>query len=65
MWGVIDCGQGLGSIHGGLSDCHQLKIIEILAWVLAGVSVLATIPVVMNGRKRSGARSARKTTSNV
>ena len=30
----------------------RLKIIEIIAWVLAGVSVIATVPVVMNAMKR-------------
>jgi len=35
-----------------MTECHELKIIEIIAWVLAGVSVLATIPVLMNATKR-------------
>ncbi|KAF8856638.1 hypothetical protein BDZ45DRAFT_624935 [Acephala macrosclerotiorum] len=52
MWGVIICNQGVGHVRGGLTECHELKIIEIIAWVLAGVSVLATIPVVMNAIKR-------------
>ena len=61
MWGVIICNQGVGHIKGGLTECHELKIIEILAWVLAGVSVLAAIPVVMNATKRRKMQSERKT----
>ena len=61
MWGVIICNQGVGGIKGGLTECHELKIIEILAWVLAGVSVLATIPVLMNATKRRKMERKRKT----
>lgn len=52
MWGVIICNQGVGPLRGGLTECHELKIIEILAWVLAGVSVMAAVPVLMNAYKR-------------
>ena len=52
MWSVIICNQGIGSPKGGMTECHELKIIEVIAWVLAGVSVLATIPVLMNATKR-------------
>lgn len=52
MWGIIICKQGVGGIKGGLTECHELKIIEIIAWVLATVGVLATIPVVMNASKK-------------
>jgi len=60
MWGIITCG-GVGGLKGGLSLCHQLKIIEILAWVLAAVSVLAAIPVVMHAMKRRKNQAQRKT----
>jgi hypothetical protein len=50
MWGVILCHQGVGGVRGGLTECHELKIIEIIAWVLAGVSILATIPVLMEAQ---------------
>jgi hypothetical protein len=50
--GVIECG-GVGSPKGGLSECHELKIIEILAWIIAASSILITIPVVMSAMKRS------------
>ncbi|XMA20059.1 hypothetical protein WAI453_012850 [Rhynchosporium graminicola] len=64
MWGLIKCNEGLGGVkelRDGLSECHELKIIEIIAWVLAGVSVLATVPVVMNAMKRRKRQAARKT----
>ncbi len=60
MWGVIICNQGVGHIRGGLTECHELKIIEILAWVLAGISVLATVPVVMNAANRRKRQAERK-----
>jgi len=52
MWGIILCNQGVGRVRGGLTECHELKIIEIIAWVLAAISILATIPVVMEATKR-------------
>lgn len=61
MWGVIICNQGVGHLRGGLTECHELKIIEIIAWVLAGVSVLATVPVVMNAIKRRKRQLEEKT----
>ncbi|TVY75602.1 hypothetical protein LSUE1_G008012, partial [Lachnellula suecica] len=60
MWGVIICNQGVGHLRGGLTECHELKVIEIIAWVLAGVSVLATIPVVRNAMKRRKRELERK-----
>jgi heme/copper-type cytochrome/quinol oxidase subunit 2 len=51
LWGYIECG-GVGRLQGGLNECHELKIIEILAWVLAAVSILATVPVISNSMKR-------------
>jgi len=57
MWGTIICNQGIGGLKGGLTTCHEVKIIEIVAWVLAGVSVVATVPVVRNAvRRRSEGR---------
>jgi hypothetical protein len=61
MWGVIICNQGIGGIRGRLTECHELKIIEIIAWVLAGVSVLASVPVVVNATKRRKRQAERKT----
>lgn len=58
-WGTIFCHQGVGGVKGGLTECHELKIIEIIAWVLAAVSILATIPVVMNAAKRREAQAGR------
>lgn len=55
MWGYVECantgiassyGEFKSQIEGGLSLCHEVKIIEIIAWTIAGFSVLATIPVV-------------------
>jgi len=51
LWGYIECG-GVGGLQGGLNECHELKIIEIIAWVLAAVSILATVPVISNSMKR-------------
>ncbi|KAJ7859347.1 hypothetical protein B0H14DRAFT_2747047 [Mycena olivaceomarginata] len=54
LFGLIECG-GVGRIAGGLNECHELKIIEILSWVLAAVSIVAAVPVVMRAmadRKR-------------
>ncbi|KAJ7166544.1 hypothetical protein C8R43DRAFT_1232519 [Mycena crocata] len=39
LFGLIECG-GVGRIAGGLNECHELKIIEILSWVLAGMSIV-------------------------
>jgi Zn-dependent membrane protease YugP len=55
LWGVILCRQGVGHIRGGLT------IIEIIAWVLAGLSVIATIPVLMDASKRKKQQAERKT----
>jgi len=60
MWGVIICNQGVGHIRGGLTECHELKIIEIIAWVLATVSVIATVPVAKNAMKRRKMQMERK-----
>ncbi|KAF7292058.1 hypothetical protein MIND_01231900 [Mycena indigotica] len=46
LFGLIECG-GVGRIQGGLNECHELKIIEVLSWVLAGMSVVSAVPVVM------------------
>jgi hypothetical protein len=64
MWGVILCRQGVGGVKGGLTECHELKIIEIIAWVLAALSVIATIPVLMDASKKRKAQGERKTHTN-
>ncbi|KAJ4424270.1 hypothetical protein N0V82_001136 [Gnomoniopsis sp. IMI 355080] len=55
IWGYVECqNNGIANsfdefksqVEGGLSLCHEIKIIEIIAWCIAGFSVLATIPVV-------------------
>ena len=46
MWGYKEC-NGTEHFKNGVSECHEIKIIEILAWVIAAVSVVATVPVVM------------------
>jgi ABC-type sugar transport system permease subunit len=72
MWGYVECenegvandfGQFKSQIMGGLSECHEIKIIEIIAWAIAGVSILATIPVVMTAMKRRKMEHERKTRS--
>ncbi len=65
MYGYKECG-GIGTFDGKINECHEIKIIEILAWTIAGVSVIATIPVVMNAMKRrkrqfEAKREAKKT----
>lgn len=61
MWGYVECeNEGIANdfdqfksqVSGGLSECHEIKIIEIIAWCIAAVSVLATIPVVMTAMQR-------------
>lgn len=70
MWGYVECANtGIADnfaefksqIEGGLSLCHEVKIIEIIAWVIAGLSVLGTIPVVKEyvQRRKSRAQSRR------
>jgi hypothetical protein len=52
VWCVIIFNQGIDRIKWRMIEHHELRIIEILAWALAGIGVLATIPVVMNSTKR-------------
>ncbi len=56
IWQYVECqNNGIANsfdefksqVAGGLSLCHEIKIIEIIAWVIAGVSVIAAIPVVL------------------
>jgi hypothetical protein len=61
MWGIILCRQGVGKVKGGLTECHELKVIEIIAWVLAALSVIATIPVLMDASKKKQREAERKT----
>ena len=65
MWGVITCNEGVGHFGSKLTECHELKIIEIIAWVLAVVSVLATIPVVMDAMNRRKSQAESKSRSHV
>jgi len=51
MWGYFECG-GVGKLEGGINTCHEVKIVEIIAWVLAGISIVATVPVVRSSIKR-------------
>jgi len=51
MWGYKECG-GIGALKGGLNLCHEIKIVEIIAWAIAAVSVIATVPVLMDALKR-------------
>ena len=60
MWGYKECG-GVGGLNGGLNECHEIKIIEILAWVIAGVSIVATVPVLMFALKRRRKQAEAKT----
>lgn len=69
MWGYVECANSgiadnfdefKSQIEGGLSLCHEIKIIEITAWVIAAVSVLATIPVVKIYMERRKTRMQNK-----
>jgi hypothetical protein len=69
MWGYVECenegvandfGQFKSQVEGGLSECHEIKIIEIIAWAIAAVSIVATIPVTMTAMKRRKAEREMK-----
>lgn len=59
MWGYKEC-NGIEHFKNGVSECHEIKIIEILAWVIAGISVVATVPVVMFALARRKRQAERK-----
>ncbi|KAJ7282493.1 hypothetical protein C8J57DRAFT_1554491 [Mycena rebaudengoi] len=59
LFGLIECG-GVGKIAGGLSECHELKIIEVLSWVLAGMSIVSAVPVVLRAMKVRKEKMSRK-----
>lgn len=70
MWGYMECANaGLPSslvefksqVAGGITLCHEIKTIEIIAWCIAGVSVVATIPVVKTWMDRRKASRQAKT----
>lgn len=70
MWGYMECANaGVPSsltefksqVSGGLSLCHEIKTIEIIAWCIAGISVVATIPVVKTWMDRRKASRQAKT----
>jgi len=67
MWTYVECanagiadsfGEFKSQLEGGLTLCHEIKTIEIIAWVIAGVSVIATIPVIMTYMKRKKTEKA-------
>lgn len=49
LFGLIECGgvkvSSQASQNLKLSECHELKIIEWLAWALAIVAVITAVPV--------------------
>ncbi len=57
MYGYFECG-GVGKAKGGINECHTTKIVEIIAWVLAAISVIATGPQVWAGIKKMKAKRA-------
>ncbi|KAJ7101897.1 hypothetical protein C8R44DRAFT_808848 [Mycena epipterygia] len=63
LFGLIQCGG---------NECHELKIIEVLSWVLAGMSIVASVPVVSRAlvdrkhrmeRKKHGNKDVEKGTA--
>ncbi|KAH8898876.1 hypothetical protein GQ53DRAFT_742042 [Thozetella sp. PMI_491] len=78
IWQYVEC-QNNGvpdsfeefksQVSGGLSLCHEIKTIEIIAWAIAAVSVVSTIPVVMtwmkSRRSRKQAAGERKMATHV
>lgn len=69
IWGYVECANAgvpddfeefESQVQGGMSLCHEIKTIEIIAWIIAGVSVLATIPVVKIYLQRRRDRQQRK-----
>lgn len=59
LFGLIECG-GVGRLKGGLSECHELKIIEVLSWVLAAVSIVSAVPIIARAWKRRKEQMRRK-----
>lgn len=54
-------------VEGGITLCHEIKTIEIIAWCIAGVSVIATVPVVktwMDRRKNTRLSRGRGASAN-
>jgi len=56
MWTYVECAnEGIpdntqelkSQLAGGLSLCHEIKTIEIIAWCIAAVSIIAAIPLTM------------------
>jgi len=65
LWQYVECqNNGIADsldefksqLAGGLSLCHEIKTIEIIAWVIAGMSVISAIPVVLTWRKNKKAK---------
>lgn len=78
IWGYVECANAgipddfdefKSQVEGGMTLCHEIKTIEIIAWVIAGVSVLATIPVVkiylQRRRHRLEKKRARANSTNI
>lgn len=60
LFGLIECG-GVGSFgNSKINECHELKIIEWLAWALAIMSVVSAVPVVARAWKRRKAGLERR-----
>ncbi|KAL7415600.1 hypothetical protein BDY24DRAFT_433616 [Mrakia frigida] len=55
--GVVRCG-GIGS--GGISTCHKIKTIEIVAWVNVGLSFLVLLAFVTVGRTSHAHNTSRR-----
>jgi len=55
--GIVECG-GVGRLKGGLSECHELKIIEILSWITAASSILICVYVVIGAVRKQKRKAA-------
>jgi hypothetical protein len=60
--GIIECG-GVGRLKGGLSECHELKIIEILSWITAASSILICVYVVIGAMRKQKRKAERGDTA--
>ncbi|KZV98116.1 hypothetical protein EXIGLDRAFT_728946 [Exidia glandulosa HHB12029] len=60
LFGLIECG-GVGSFGNlKINECHELKIIEWLAWALSIMAVISSIPVIARAWRRRKAQMERK-----
>ena len=44
----------------GISECHELKIIEILSWILGALNIVITVPIVMGAMRKRKDRMRRR-----